>query len=106
VLWFEREVVRTLMDPSLDTATRAAVENYVDSSLQSMPEVLRAGVAAESFVLGVPARLSRLSGRFDARALERRVAAWKTSRIDPVRQYVRLIHSLVLFAENELAPAP
>ena len=26
--------------------------------------------------------------------------------IDPVRQYVRLIQSLVLFAENELAPAP
>ena len=27
------------------------------------------------------------------------------SRIDVVRQYVRLLRSLVLFAENELAPA-
>jgi hypothetical protein len=31
---------------------------------------------------------------------------WKHSSIDPIRQYVRLLESLVLFAENELAPSP
>jgi hypothetical protein len=33
-----------------------------------------------------------------------RVARWKASRFDPVRQYVRLLQSLVLFAEHELTP--
>jgi hypothetical protein len=92
------------MDPHLDGPTRAAVEAYVDGTLRGMPEVLRAGVAAESLVFGAPARVARIFGRFDARALERQVEGWKTSRIDPIRQYVRLIQSLVLFAENELAP--
>ncbi len=34
-----------------------------------------------------------------------RVERWKASRFDPVRKYVRLLHSLVLFAEHELTPA-
>ena len=106
MLWFERELVRTLMDPQLDGPARAAVETYVDGTLRSMPEHLRLGVAAESLVFGAPARVAQLVGRFDATRLDRRVARWKSSSIDPVRQYVRLIQSLVLFAENELAPAP
>ena len=106
VLWFEREIVRTLMDPQLDASARAAVESYVDGTLRSMPEHLRFGVAAESVVFGTPARVAQLVGRFDSARLERRVTRWKSSGLDPVRQYVRLIQSLVLFAENELAPAP
>ena len=36
-----------------------------------------------------------------------RAVEWcRTSRIDVVRQYVRLLESLVLFAENELVPEP
>ena len=107
MLWFEREVVRTLMDPQLDAAARAAVESYVDGTLRSMPEHLRLGVAAESLVFGTHPRR-----RATRRALRLRPGStvgstrWKSSRIDPVRQYVRLIQSLVLFAENELAPAP
>jgi hypothetical protein len=105
VLWFERHVVRALMSPGLDEGDRAQIERYVDSTLQSMPEHLRAGVAAESLVLGAPAQVARAFGRFDAPRLQRQIARWRASRVDPIRQYVRLLHSLVLFAENELTPA-
>jgi hypothetical protein len=104
VLWFERQVVGTLMSPALDAGERSAVESYVSSTLQSMPEHLRAGVAAESIVLGGRSWLEHRVGRLDEDRLRTRIARWKTSKLDPVRQYVRLLHSLVLFAENELAP--
>jgi hypothetical protein len=120
VLWFERQVVGTLMDPALDATTRSAVESYVSTTLRSMPEHLRAGVAAESMVLGasswVEQRIGRLtwlpraplrsasSALVDQGRLRTRVDSWKTSKIDPIRQYVRLLESLVLFAENELGP--
>ena len=104
MLWFERQVVSTLMSPTLDEHTRTAVESYVATTLHEMPEHLRAGVAAESVVLGGWSWLTSRVGRNDSRRLRARVASWKTSPLDPVRQYVRLLESLVLFAENELAP--
>ncbi len=106
MLWFERQVVGTLMQPDLDAASRVAVESYVSTTLQSMPEHLRAGVAAESIVLGATSWLEHRSGRLDAQRLRTRVARWKQSSIDPIRQYVRLLESLVLFAENEIVPEP
>jgi hypothetical protein len=168
VLWFERQVVGTLMDPALDATTRAAVESYVSTTLRSMPEHLRAGVAAESIVLGASSWVEQRIGRLtwlpraplrsassarltwlpraplrstssarltwlpraplrsassarltwlpraplrsassalgDQGRLRTRVDSWKTSKVDPIRQYVRLLESLVLFAENELGP--
>jgi hypothetical protein len=104
VLWFERQVVGTLMSPTLDPATRSAVESYVSNTLHSMPEHLRAGVAAESIALGSWSWLEHRAGHLHDHRLRARVAQWKTSKIDPIRQYVRLLESLVLFAENELAP--
>jgi hypothetical protein len=104
VLWFERQVVGALMSPTLDDAARAAVESYVDETLRSMPEHLRAGVVAESLLFGVRPRLEFALGRAADAGVRSRVERWKTSRIDVVRQYVRLLQSLVLFAENELAP--
>ena len=80
------------------------VEGYVDRSLRVMPEHLRLGVAAESLVLGAWPRLQHAVGRFDRGSLHGRIAGWKSSKIDPLRQYVRLLESLVLFAENELVP--
>ena len=106
MLWFEREVVASLVNPSLDDDGRAAVEGYVARSLSVMPEHLRLGVAAESLVLGAWPRVQHALGRFDRSSLHDRLERWKTSRLDPVRQYVRLLQSLVLFAENELVPEP
>jgi hypothetical protein len=107
MLWFERQVVRSLMDPSLDEDARTIVETYVDQTLRSMPEHLRAGVAAESLLFGAWPRLRHALGssRQDdaaARGVRARVDRWTRSGFDPLRQYVRLLHSLVLFAEHEL----
>lgn len=102
MLRFEREVVRSLVVSPSDRL-RSAVEDYVDGALRAMPEYLRAGVAAESVALGAWAGLSGGRGR-GAEALVARLDAWEESPIGPVRQYVRLLRSLVLFAEYELAP--
>jgi hypothetical protein len=106
VLWFEREVVGALMSASLDDSARVAVESYVDETLRSMPEHLRAGVFAESLLFGARPRVAHALGRDNRAGLHARIDRWRTSRIDFVRQYVRLLHSLVLFAENELVPSP
>ncbi len=104
MLWFERQIVASLMSPTTEDRWRGEIEAYVDGALRSMPEYLRAGVGAESLAFGAWPRVQRALGRFDPAALEARVEGWKTSRFDPVRQYVRLLQSLVLFAENELIP--
>lgn len=106
MLWFEREIVASLMSPTTDDRWRAEVEGYVDGALRSMPEYLRAGVGAESLAFGAWPQVQRALGRFDRTSLAARVEGWKTSPFDPVRQYVRLLQSLVLFAENELIPEP
>lgn len=93
------------MSPALDDPARAAVESYVAETLRSMPEHLRAGVLAESLLFGARPRLEHALGRTNAAGLRKQVERWKTSKIDVVRQYVRLLQSLVLFAENELAPS-
>lgn len=101
MLWFERRVVEALMRPDLPEAGRRAVFEHVELSLRSMPEHLRLGVLGESILLGAPALAARAANRFDEQALRRRVDRWRTSRIDLIRQYVRLLGSLVLFAEEE-----
>ena len=104
MLDFERRVVASLIS-SADPARRAAVEEFVDGSLRAMPEHLRAGVVAESIVLGAYARVragGRAPGAVETAAVVRR---FDGSRLAPVRQYVRLLRSLVLFAEHELATA-
>ena len=106
MLWFERAVVATLVDPNDDERRRAAIEEYVDEALRAMPEYLRAGVASESLLLGVWPRLEATLGRYDPQLLRARLERGKASRFDVVRQYVRLLQSLVLFAENELDPEP
>jgi hypothetical protein len=103
MLRFEREVVRSLVT-SPDDQVRSAVVDYVDGSLRAMPEYLRAGVVVESVVLGAWAGVlgRRRAGE---EGLVRLLDRWDESPIGLVRQYVRLLRSLVLFAECELAPA-
>jgi hypothetical protein len=102
VFWLERQVVHALMSPTLGPDARAAVENYVDTTLRSMPEHLRIGVAAESLAFGAVPHLRRALGRLDDDGLRGQIERMRASRIDVIRQYVRLLQSLVLFAENEL----
>ncbi|HEY3141229.1 MAG TPA: hypothetical protein VGJ86_08870 [Acidimicrobiales bacterium] len=102
MLWFEREVVQAL-GSSTDQDTRSAVEAFVDGSLRAMPEVPRLGVLAETVLFGTYvkalAATGRLNGPEDLRVLLDR---WESSRIGPVRLYVHVFRSLVLFGENEL----
>jgi hypothetical protein len=93
------------MEPGLDDETRARIEAYVEHTLRSMPEHLRAGVAAESIAFGTPLRVASLFRPVDEQRMRVRTERWRNSRFDPLRQYVRLLQSLVLFAENEFAPA-
>jgi hypothetical protein len=103
MLWFERTVVATLTR-DVDTRYRPQVIAYVDAALRSMPEYLRGGVAAESILLGALPRVRNAFGRLDAGAVRSWLATLEASPIDPVRQYVRLLSSLVLFAREELVP--
>ena len=95
MLWFERHVVAALTETS-DPGQRAAIASFVDGTLAAMPEHLRAGVAAESLAFGAWTRLRR--GRPEAV-----VASLRRSPVGLLRQYERLLGSLVLFAEHELA---
>jgi hypothetical protein len=104
MLWFERQVVDSLISPSLDDGAREVIANYVDDTLRAMPEHLRFGVFAESIAFGAQPWVEHRLGRFSPASMPRRIERMRTSRIDVVRQYVRLLEGLVLFAENELVP--
>ena len=75
---------------------RTAVAEWVEGSLAAMPEVLRAGVALGSVVLGAWARVTRTEG-------DRLLAALERSPLPPVRLHLRLLRSLVLFGDLELS---
>lgn len=103
MLSFEREVVGSLTD-SRDPTVRASVEAFVDGSLRDMPEHLRAGVLGESVLLATYVAARRATGRLapdDPEALRRHVTRWESSPISVLRTWVRMMTSLVVFAENE-----
>ncbi|MDQ3384772.1 MAG: hypothetical protein M3503_01980 [Actinomycetota bacterium] len=95
MLWFERHAVASLTETT-DEGARTAIAAFVDGTLKAMPEHLRAGVAAESLGLGLWAKLRRT----DPGTI---VGGLALSPIGLLRQYERLLGSLVLFAEYELA---
>jgi hypothetical protein len=94
VLPYEARVVDAL-STSVDPGRRAAVADWVDGSLRAMPELLRAGVAMGSILLGAWASATGKRGDDLIRALE-------TSPVPPVRQHLRLLRSLVVFGDVEL----
>jgi hypothetical protein len=101
VLGFERRVATSLV-ADLDPELRKPVLEYVDGAIGALPELLRAGVAAESLLLGGCDRVLRAVRGGAGLRLE----ALEQNPLGPVRQYARLLESLVLFAEHELAPGP
>jgi hypothetical protein len=106
MLRFEREVV-TALGSAPDQPTRGAVEAFVDGSLRALPEPIRFGILGETLLLGSYIRLLTVAGRLDDHTdLRIRLDTWEGSRISYLRQYVHMFRSLVLFAENELAPEP
>jgi len=69
--------------------------------LAAMPQHLRLGVALESVGLGLWVRL-RHGLDPDATAIRRSMTGWEHNPVGVVRQYPRLMSSLVLFAQHEL----
>jgi hypothetical protein len=100
MLSFERQVVAVLAG-DVDPAQRKAIDSYVDGALGALPEIIRLGVAAESVALGGWAKIDGLRQRRNGGPVGPRLAPLESSFIGPVRQYVRLLRSLVLFAQYE-----
>ncbi|MBA3283099.1 MAG: hypothetical protein H0U29_12795 [Acidimicrobiia bacterium] len=103
MLWFERQLVATMIS-HLDRDDGSRVSSFVEGSLAAMPEHIRLGVGAESLVLGVWARLPGLLSGPLRNGSGISLQALETSPLNPVRQYARLMRSLVLMAEHELEP--
>ena len=101
MLWLERRVVGALAGPD-DARHDGAISEFVDSSLRAMPQHLRLGVVAESLLLGAWVRL-REGADPDDGAIRAHVTAWERFPIGVIRLYPKLLGSLVLFAEQELA---
>lgn len=103
MLWFERQIVDRLVSTP-DPRRRAEITSFVEGALAAMPEHLRASIGAASLALGgwfgVVRPRPRSPGVTTADPL---VHSLDTSPIPPLRQYVRVFRSLVLFAEQELA---
>lgn len=99
MLGFERHVVAALITTD-DATVRAGVESFVERSLHAMPEHLRLGVIAETCLVAGLASVLRLRGK----GVRDVVESLDASPVALLRQYVRLFRSLVLFAEQELAP--
>jgi hypothetical protein len=102
VLWFERQVVDRLVSTP-DPRRRADITAYVDGTIAAMPEHLRGAIGAASLAFGGWFTVFRpRRGARDVTTTDPLVHALDTSWIPPMRQYVRLFRSLVLFAEQEL----
>lgn len=101
MLDFERDVVAVLIS-TRDPDLRSRVEAWVDGSLRAMPEFLRLGVLVQSVAFATLARARNGGRRGVSPDL---VEALSRSGLPLARQYVRLLGSLVLFGEQELAPA-
>jgi hypothetical protein len=100
MFWLEGRVVQALAGDD-DHRTGGAISTFVDTSLAAMPQHLRLGVALESVGLGLWVRL-RHGLDPDATAIRRSMTGWEHNPVGVVRQYPRLMSSLVLFAQHEL----
>lgn len=103
MLWLERRVVSALAGAD-DARTEGGVSQFVETSLAAMPQHLRLGVAVESIGLGLLTRL-RYGADPSAESIQRSIAVWERAPVGVVRQYPRLLNSLVLFARYELPDA-
>jgi hypothetical protein len=101
VLWFERQVVDRLVSTP-DPRRRAEITAYVDGTVSAMPEHLRGAIGAASLAFGGWFSVVRPRRAAPGVTTDPLVHSLDTSWIPPMRQYVRLFRSLVLFAEQEL----
>lgn len=100
MLWLERRVVAALAGAD-DHRTGGAISEFVHTSFAAMPQHLRLGVVGESLGLGAYV-VVRYGRDPSAEQIVAAIGAWERSPIGVVRQYARLLSSLVIFAQQEL----
>lgn len=100
---FRRRVVDALLDP-LQPTQRGAAEAFVVGSLGDLPQHLRIGLALDSILLEALTRATHRGRLPDDATLRGLVARWEANPLTPIRQYARLLSSLVLFADQETTP--
>ena len=98
MLPYERRVVAALLTTT-DPGQQRTVTEFVGDSLGAMPEILRFGISFLSVGLGAFAAVRDTLGRRPDPSAE--VIWLDTNPIGLVRQWVRALRSLVLFAEQE-----
>ena len=86
-----------------DERTGGAISEFVDTSFAAMPQHLRLGVVGESLLLGGYVFV-RAAGRPSDADILAAMNAWERNPIGVIRQYARLLTSLVVFAQQELIP--
>ncbi len=99
MLPFERRLAAA-MTAHLDLTEQDQVVGFIARSLRTMPGHLRVPIVCVSLFLETRTRLlarGRTGDRDLLRLLEK-------SRLNPIRQYARLMRSLALFAEYEVKP--
>ena len=99
MLWLERRIVDALVGPD-DLRTDGAISEFVHTSFAAMPQHLRLGVVAESIGLGAYVVI-RYGPRPSPENLVAAMGAWERNPIGVIRQYARLLSSLVIFAQQE-----
>lgn len=100
---FRTRVIDALLEP-LGPVQRGPAERFVDGSLADLPEHLRLGIMVDSILLELVTRVTHQGRIPDAATLRTLVARWESNPLTPVRQYARLLSSLVLFADQETRP--
>lgn len=95
------------MTGATDLDQREAVEAFVESTLDAMPEHLRAAVVLASVGLGGLTRIADVVLRPERTdGSDPVVSRLREVRLGPMQQYFRLFRSLVLFAEHETSVEP
>jgi len=102
---FRSRIIEALLAP-LDPTQRGAAEAFVAGSLADLPQHLKIGIALDSVLLEALTRVTH-GGRIpDEATLRKLIATWESNPLTPIRQYARLLSSLVLFADEETRPDP
>ena len=97
---FRTRIIEALLEP-LDPTQRGTVEAFIAGSLGDLPQHLRIGLALDSVLLEALTRATH-GGRIPDKAVLRElVAQWEANPFTPIRQYARLVSSLVLFGDQE-----
>lgn len=97
---FKNQVIDVLLEP-LDPTQRGAAEAFIAQSLADLPQHLKIGIALDSVLLEGLTRATH-GGRIpEAATLRALIAKWESNPLTPIRQYARLLSSLVLFADQE-----